>query len=256
MNPAVSTYQDGFGMLAIAGSSRTLPGWRDFERAVATVFSGVAQENKGIFDVLISDPDRAGVEYGLACKMRGTLRDTERTGRVTMELSNASGEFWDYLNGKGYDQTNYRSHPGEVGAALTEIIESWHTNVSLENGGTVDVTKSCYLTLSWHRPSGRYQLHQFDIGIPDHSTLNWSFPPARGGGQGRRLLGEDAKGKLLEWYGQSGGQLKYYPPISSAVWSSEPFALEPLPELPGVEDRLIGKAELYFDKLWSFATGN
>lgn len=100
----LSTYQDGFGMLAVTGSSRTLPGWRDFERAVATVFGGEAQENKGIFDVLVSDPDTAEVEYGLACKMRSTLRDTERTGRVTMELSNASGEFWDYLNSKGYNQ--------------------------------------------------------------------------------------------------------------------------------------------------------
>lgn len=249
----LSTYQDGFGMLAVAGSSRTLPGWRDFERAVATVFGGVAQENKGIFDVLVPDPDNTGVEYGLACKMRSTLRDTERTGRVTMELSNASGEFWDYLNSKGYNQTNYRSYPAEVGTVLTEIIESWHTDVSMESGGTVDVTKSCYLALSWHRPSGRYQLHQFGIGIPDPSTLTWSFPSARGGGEGRRLMGEDATGKLLEWYGQSGGQLKYYPPVSSASWCSEPFELEPLPELPEVEDRLIGKAELYFRDLWSAA---
>lgn len=66
-------------------------------------------------------------------------------------------------------------------------------------------------------------------------------------------MGEDATGKLLEWYGQSGGQLKYYPPVSSASWCSEPFKLEPLPELPEVEDRLIGKAELYFRDLWSAA---
>lgn len=249
----LSTYQDGFGMLAVTGSSRTLPGWRDFERTVATVFGGVAQENKGIFDILVPKPSSAGIEYGLACKMRNTLRDTERTGRVTMELSNASGGFWDYLNSKGYDSTNYRSHPAEVGAALTEMIESWHDDVSLDSGGTVDVNKSCYLTLSWHRPSGRYQLHQFDIGMPDPDTLTWSFPPSRSGGQGRRLLGEDATGKLLEWYPLSGGQLKYYPSVSSASWCSKIFELESLPELPGVEDRLIAKAELYFHDLWSAA---
>ena len=249
----LSTYQDGFGMLAITGSSRTLPGWRDFERAVATVFGGVAQENKGIFDILVTSPDNVETEYGLACKMRNTLRDTERTGRVTMELSNASGGFWDYLNSKGYDSTNYRSYPAEVGAALTEMIESWHADVSLDNEGTVDVIKSCYLTLSWHRASGRYQLHQFNIGMPNPDTLTWSFPPSRSGGQGRRLLGEDVSGKLLEWYPLSGGQLKYYPPVSSASWCSEVFELAPLPELPEVEDRLIAKAELYFYDQWSNA---
>ena len=48
----LSTYQDGSGMLHQKGGS-TLPGWRDFERTVAIVFGGEAQENKDIFDVLI-----------------------------------------------------------------------------------------------------------------------------------------------------------------------------------------------------------
>jgi len=47
-----------------------------------------------------------------------------------------------------------------------------------------------------------------------------------------------------------------YPLASTAVWSSEPFTLEPLPELPGVEDRLIAKAAAYFDELWSSATAS
>src|SRR5579859_6855404 len=51
----LSTFQDGSGMLAIRGG-KTLPGWRDFERAVAAAFEGENQENKFIFDVLISDP--------------------------------------------------------------------------------------------------------------------------------------------------------------------------------------------------------
>jgi hypothetical protein len=41
----LSTYQDGTGMIATPGGM-TLPGWRDFERAVAAVFGGVAQESK------------------------------------------------------------------------------------------------------------------------------------------------------------------------------------------------------------------
>ncbi|MEW6739449.1 MAG: hypothetical protein ACOYU2_00250 [Nitrospirota bacterium] len=51
----LSTYQDGSGMLA-QKQGRTLPGWRDFERAVAVAFNGESQENKFIFDVLLTDP--------------------------------------------------------------------------------------------------------------------------------------------------------------------------------------------------------
>ena len=161
--------------------------------------------------------------------------------------SQCGGEFWDHLNNKGYNTTNYRSHPAEVGAALTEVVEGWHENVSLQSGSTVDLGKSCYLVLSWDRPSGRYQLHQFDIDMPDPESLRWSFPPATGGAPGRRLVGEDEAGKLLEWYGQSGGQLKYYPPVSTAIWASESFRLEPLPE---GKYELVDKAELYFPELW------
>ena len=57
----LSTYQDGTGMLA-AASGRTLPGWRDFERAIALTFNGAASENKDIFDVRLPDPSRLGVQ--------------------------------------------------------------------------------------------------------------------------------------------------------------------------------------------------
>ncbi len=65
----LSIYQDGSGML-MQKDGRTLPGWRDFERAVASVFQGKAQENKALFDVLLSDTARPSTSYGLSCKMR------------------------------------------------------------------------------------------------------------------------------------------------------------------------------------------
>src|SRR3989304_572224 len=85
----LSTYQDGSGQQVLNG--RTLPGWRDFERTVAVAFNGEAQENKFIFDVLLPDAKRENVYFGVSCKMRRTLNDTKRTGRVTLELSNSSG---------------------------------------------------------------------------------------------------------------------------------------------------------------------
>ena len=46
---------------------------------------------------------------------------------------------------------------------------------------------------------------------------------------GKRLIGWQDADKLVEWYGLSGGQLKYYPRVEKAIWSSNVFQLEPLP---------------------------
>ena len=97
----LSTYQDGTGMSQDKkNKGRTLPGWRDFERAVALAFGGIAPENKAVFDVLLSGPERPGVTYGLSCKMRGELDRLDRDGRVTIELSNSAKKFWAYLKTK------------------------------------------------------------------------------------------------------------------------------------------------------------
>ena len=98
----LSTYQDGTGMLQ-AESGMTLPGWRDFERAVALAFGGIAQESKAIFDVLLRAGEGPNTKYGLSCKMRRELNKIERTGRVSIELSNSAKKFWDYIRTKGID---------------------------------------------------------------------------------------------------------------------------------------------------------
>ncbi len=241
----LSTYQDGTGMLQIE-NSMTLPGWRDFERAVALAFNGAAQESKAIFDVLLSSEDSPNVRYGLSCKMRRELNKIERAGRVSLELSNSAGQFWDYLRTNGIDQSNYRSRPLEVGISLIEVVESWHQAASLEQGGFVDLTKSSYLVLSWSR-ARYYQLHQFPLTMPNPHNLNWYFPIKKGGTVGRRIAGDDNSGTLLEWYGESGGQLKYYPLANTATWASEIFQLEPLGD---IEYGILNKAAAYFPEKW------
>jgi hypothetical protein len=119
----------------------TLPGWRDFERAAALAFGGVAQESKAIFDVLIPLADEPKVKYGLSCKMRGELNKIRRSGRVSIELSNSAKKFWSHLGVKGINQSNYRERPAEVGAALVELVESWHQAVSVEGGGIVTLLR-------------------------------------------------------------------------------------------------------------------
>lgn len=55
--------------------------------------------------------------------------------------------------------------------------------------------------------------------------------------------------RLWQVYPNSGGQLKYYPPLTWATWSSEPFALERPPA-----ESLPERAAEYFPKAWSGAT--
>jgi hypothetical protein len=243
----LSTYQDGTGMLQVKGSM-TLPGWRDFERAVALAFNGEAQESKAIFDVLLPSEENPTLRYGLSCKMRRELNKIERTGRVSFELSNSASQFWDYLKSKGIDQSNYRDNPLEVGVSLIEVVEKWHKAASVEQGGVVDLTKSSYLVLSWNRAS-LYQLHQFSLALPNPYELSWQFPNKKGG-EGRRLAAHDKTGLLFEWYGESGGQLKYHPLASSSAWSSEVFRLQPL---GNIEYGILKKVAAYFPQEWAAA---
>jgi hypothetical protein len=236
----LSTYQDGTGD-KVKGISQTVPGWRDFERAVAVAFKGEANESKAIFDVLLSSEDKPDVKYGLSCKKRGELNKLEKTGRVYFELSNSEGKFWDHLRAKGIDQSNYRDRPLEVGISLIEEVERWHHAVSREQGGFIDITKSSYLVLSWNR-AGRYQLHQFPLTMPNPHDLNWYFPTKK------RIAGDDEIGRLFEWYGESGGQLKYYPLATNAIWVSKIFQLEPLGD---IEYGILNKAASYFPEKWA-----
>ena len=187
--------------------------------------------------------------YGLSCKMRRELNKVKRTGRVSLELSNSAGQFWDYLKTKGINQSNYRNVPLEVGASLLEVVERWHQAVSTDRGGSVELAKSSYLVLSWNSDKF-YQLHQFPLIMPDPYTLNWYFPKKKSGDEGRRLAGDDGSGTLFEWYGESGGQLKYYPFAHSAVWVSEMFRLEPLGDR---EYGILSKAAAYFPEKWADA---
>ena len=248
----LSTYQDGTGMEA----GGRLPGWRDFERAVALAFGGVAQESKAIFDVLLSDEINPDIKYGLSCKMRGELNKISRTGRISLELSNSAKKFWQPLRLQGIDESNYRSRPAEVGISLIEVVRGWHNAVSIEHGGHIDITRSSYLVLSWDKRSSLYQLHQFSLELPDPTRLQWYIPTIRRRGEdisAQKINGNDELGTLFEWYGESGGQLKYYPLAANALWSSDLFRLEPLGD---TEYGILNKAAAYFPELWATACEN
>ena len=239
---SLSTFQDGTGQLA-PKPDNSLPGWRDFERSVALAFNGVAQESKAVFDVLIPTPQNPRIDIGISCKMREMLRTVERTGRVTVEVSNSAGKFWNGLRSNNID--DYNANPAVAGKILLDLVESWHNEIGLEQGGSVEISQSFYLILQWDKATGRYRLFQFPIQLPVPETLSWDV-------RGRRLVGCDNEDVMIEWYGYSGGQLKYYPLVDKAIWASEGFKLEPLPKSDlgyGLRQRVIE----YFPDLWQKA---
>ena len=247
-----STYQDGTGMLA-SNDGRTLPGWRDFERSIALAFDGIPSESKDIFDVRLPDPGREEVYWGVSCKMRRELSSVDKHGRVTIERSNSARKFWDHLATKGINQSNYKQCAADVGYALIELVSKWHHDSSIVASGNVDLSKSCYLALSWSK-DGWYQLHQFPLTLPDPGELEWEFPVYEKNGvssAGNHLRGNDAIGRVFEWYGESGGQLKYYPLVADSTWASERFKLEPLPA--DVGQGILGKVQDYFPSQWAAA---
>ena len=239
-------------MLA-SDDGRTLPGWRDFERSFALALGGTASESKDIIDVRLPDPTRERIYYGISCKMRRELARVDSQGRVTIELSNSARRFWDCLALVGIDQGNYKEQPQSVGCALIELVSEWHEDAGVNRGGDVDLSKSSYLVLSWDK-GGWYQLHQFTLSLPNPNDLQWTFPIYTRRGQsivGNHLKGNDHDGTLIEWYGESGGQLKYYPLVDDAIWKSDRFRLEPLPS--DREHGVLHKVQTYFPDQWSAA---
>jgi hypothetical protein len=248
----LSTYQDGSGMLApkrghlpiwmTHNNAITLPGWRDFERVVAATFGGIGTESKFIYDVILKSDKTPAEVIGISCKMRKELTKMLKKGQASIEVANASGEFWDTIKQKtNLTEADYMSQPERIGAVLLGVVGEWHRNADSHAWGQISAQKSLFLNLLWNDRTGDYRLLQFPIQLPDPSTLTWSV-------DGRRLIGRNESDILFEWYGHSGGQLKYYPPISQAVWISENLRLEPLQSPRG--DLLVDKAAAYFPEKW------
>jgi hypothetical protein len=249
----LSTYQDGTGMLPAKGRY-TLPGWRDFERACALTFDGVAVESKFFVDVVFPLSTESKTFYGVDCKMRRELRSVENKGIIYLEVTNAAALLWSHLNSIGVTEANFRDVPELAGNGLIEAVEALKQSSSeAYPDGLIDTAQSYYLVLLWDK-SGVYQLFQLPLALSNPDDLRWTcYVNTRAdGGETTRLVGENDEGVLYEWYGGSGGQLKFYPRVNSAIWQSKKFKLEPLP--PDIEEGVIAKAKAYFPQQWSQTT--
>ena len=247
----MSTYQDGTGQLRIKDGT-TLPNWRDFERSVATTFNGFAFENKGFLDVVIDGKEITDLgRIGISCKMRNTLTNFISSGSISMELSNALNKFWTELQkNKIHNIGHVRLVPDRAGKIIVDLYESWKYKAA----ETIDVNieKSFYLTCLYDEKKGLYQLFALPFLLPDPASLNWIMRESKERDENRGTLVAKKEDKvIIEWYGTSGGQLKYYPNGNDVIWQSNMFTLEPIPEIESGYG-LIQKAKSYFPDKWNY----
>lgn len=244
----LSTYQDGTGQLTLKGKEGTLPNWRDFERSTATAFKGIAYEAKTFFDVFVPIDEQPDKYFGISCKMRGELRSAQKKGVLYVEVSNAAGDFWEVVRNAGIETgSDMVKNPADAGQAILGLVSSWHEKHPYKT----DVSFSYYLILQYDPKKLDYQLFMLPLDMPEAASLDWRVRVGKKkkGGLTHCLIGSLDGRAIIEWYADSGGQLKYYPLVSAAIWQSNVFKLEPLPDAEGGYS-ILNKAKAYFPESW------
>lgn len=244
----ISSFGDGSGQEKDSFGTRA--GWRDLERVIADLTNGEALEKKHVFDVLIKDTEDNTVIYGISVKSKCLGRNKkietlDKEGRVYMELTNSPAKLWAPLKQKDISEENYGNEDfaNEIGNSILYTVHSWYQNSGIDG---IDLDNSVHLVFSYGKPvksnePRKYQVHVFELGFPD--GIIWTFHSKS------CLRGFDPKYPnevLFDWYGLSGGQLKYYPRASEAKYKSFIFQT-----LNPAEISLRKRVEKYWPDEWN-----
>jgi len=230
-----STFRDGSGNEREKDGS-TRASWRQIERCFAEWLDAIGGEDKAIFDVVAADQQNTSIFYGFSIKSKmlskKNFESLDCGGRVYMEIANSPAKFWDEIYSRtGFREDSFRNqlHAQEIGSIVLALVERWHAEGKnhferVNAGMTLDLNSSCYLCVSYSdekKSSERmYQIHSFPLCYPN--GIIWKYQSES------CLRGFDPNNPteaLLDWYGVSGGQLKYYPSTTMARFSSPQFSL-------------------------------
>lgn len=237
----LSTFQDGSGWEKINGQS--VVGFRQFERALAEIVNGIAEENKAVFDVVANRKTSAGFRrIGFSCKLKRALEDTKRRNTVYIEVSNAVSQFKKHLTTINLRTVEeYAANPAQAGQGVLDWIRHLHH----EDGRVrnIDLPNSVYFILLYDKNAAHFQLFEFPADVfLNGDGLKWTA--------GGSHLSATLKGQSVIDYYWSAGQLKFYVPLDLCTWQSPIFVLEPL---PAGEKTLVGRADDMFPALWANA---
>jgi hypothetical protein len=230
----LASYRDGSGNLRETdGSSRAE--FRQIERCFAELLHGTTTENKAFYDFVVQTNENGGVAIrGASIKSKEhehlhSYASEAATMRSHLELSNSAAKDWALCREAGLNEQMFRDglQASDFGRTILErqkierqVSQDTYLN-SIAGANKFFVEADCVYISVLYSPMNRgeraYLVSSFNAVLPEPSV--WSF-------KGRRLVGKDAQDQVLyEWYGLSGGQLKYYPKISSRLHGTELFTL-------------------------------
>ncbi len=228
----LSTYRDGTGQVLRPGG-RTMPGFRDYERALAAVLKARAPENRGVFDVIV---ETDSLPFGISCKMSAMQPPANRSS--FMELSNSLALFRRHLLSQ---QINWATEPMLAGPAIVDLVSSWHAALST----TIDLNSSRYGVLAHNASWTSFQLLAFPMDLRLANPIGEVEWLEEGSSLNGYIDDNGRRHRLWQCYMNSGGQLKYYPLLRWATWVTSTFALEAPPLSSPIE-----KARAYFSEIW------
>ena len=245
MRLLLSTFRDGSGQRVKAGF---MPDFLAFERVTAYVLGGSTNEDKGIFDVEV--PGGTGCRaWGVSCKMASA--QPQKNACWFMELSNSAKYLTDALTTK---EIHWPSDPEAAGPILVATVGSWHEKVR----NAYDVAASKYLLLTHDSRWSTFEIASFDINVLTRVSavdIKWvTEGRAAAAGRPSSVAGyidsDRGSHRLWQWYANSGGQLKFYPPLGWEEWRTGEFKLAE----PPVRD-MKEKVSEYWPGAWPESDG-
>ncbi|MEQ9426326.1 MAG: hypothetical protein RJQ09_18010 [Cyclobacteriaceae bacterium] len=250
----IGVFGDGFGAEKDKWG-RTRAGWKQMERVIAEFFGGLALEQMAVFDVLLPINEYSKI-YGFSVKTKSLpstkFNSLDDNGRVYIELNNSLSKLWNPIKALGFNEQNFKLNTGssiasEMGKSIINTVQSWYREFNPQAmgvDGALDFEASKHIVISYTTPKKnsdiRYRVDAFNLKFP--SGILWEFHSPkclRGYEKGYQ------DGPLFEWYGLSGGQLKYYPRAKMASHSSKVFQV-PHPKVFTISQRAME----YWPKEW------
>jgi len=247
----VSTFTDGSGNhRELDGRSRA--GWRELERICGEFLTGKKHsEDKHVFDVIAPDWDDGKTNYGLSIKskqLKGkkSIFNSNLAARAYLELANSPAKMWEAITKKtGFDVQTFaqQARPQELGNALIQTLGDWKLAAKNEfereaKDKKLDIEQSVYLAISFSEYDGESWFIHFSSFSMTFPAVDWYYSSPK------CLSANDPaypNERLLDWYPNSGGQLKFYPRFSEALYSGEPIRLHTFEEVS-----ILGKTLLCF----------
>lgn len=237
----LSSFQDGSGWER--SSFGTVAGFRQFERALAEVVKGTADENKALFDVVASRLIATGksVRIGYSCKLKRALELLDSSDLVYIEVSNAVSQFDKHLLHHGFAKGDYISNPTKAGPVILDWIKKLHLADAAAR--SLDLLNSSYFVLLYNKNATEFRLCEVPADVfLSNKGLSWIAG-------GNHIKGYFSGTKVIEYYGNA-GQLKFYVPKALCTWISPQFQLE---KLPVGAKTLFDRADEMFPSAWSLA---